>query len=137
MSYEKSCGAVVFRENKVREYLIIFNKKGNAVGHWGFPKGHVEKNETEIETAVREIFEETGLKPEFIEGFREMSRYSPKEGVDKEVVYFLAESKDDTVSIQESELSDYRWCVFDEACHLLTFDENILKSAENFLTLLS
>ena len=133
MSYEKSCGAVVFRKNEKREYLVIFNKKGNAVGHWGFPKGHVEGDETEHETARREIFEETGLHPDFVDGFRQVSRYSPKPGVEKDAVYFLAENKDGEVKIQASELSDYRWCGFDEACGLLTFDRKILEAAEEFL----
>ena len=134
MSYEKSCGAVVFRTANVREYLIIFNRKGNAVGHWGFPKGHVEQTETETETAKREIFEETGLKPNFVEGFREVTRYSPKAGVDKDAVYFLAESNGEEVTIQKSELADYRWCNFKDACELLTFDQKILKAAEKFLS---
>ena len=43
---EKSCGCIITKDNKV---LLIKQTKG----HWGFPKGHVEKNETEIETAIR------------------------------------------------------------------------------------
>ena len=46
------------------------------MGHWGFVKGHVEDNETEKETALRELKEETGLsKVEFIEGFKEKTHY--------------------------------------------------------------
>ena len=51
---EKSCGCIIINKNKV---LLIKQTKG----HWGFPKGHVEKDETEIETAIREVKEETGL----------------------------------------------------------------------------
>ena len=46
MKYEKSCGAVIFEGDKV---LVIQQVKG----HWGFPKGHVEDGETEVETAIR------------------------------------------------------------------------------------
>ena len=133
MIYEKSCGAIVFRKKETIEYLIILNKKGNAKGHWGFPKGHTEDGEGEHATAVREIFEETGLSPAFIDGFRTVSRYSPREGVLKEAVYFLAEASADDVKIQKSELADYRWCGFSDAEELLTFDKELLKEADDFL----
>jgi len=133
MKYEKSCGAVVFFRSAEPEYLIIFNKKGNAPGHWGFPKGHVEDNETEEETAMREIFEETGLKPVILKDFRNVSTYSPKEGVTKDSVYFLAESSSKAVTPQQSELADYKWCSFEEAEKLLTFDANILKNAKEHI----
>ena len=55
MKTEKACGAVI--ENEDGKILVIFQNNG----FWGFPKGHVEENETEAETAVREVFEETGL----------------------------------------------------------------------------
>ena len=133
MKYEKSCGAVIFSCSDKTEYLLIVNKKGDAPGHWGFPKGHTEAGETEDETAMREIFEETGLKPKLIRGFREVSNYSPKDGVIKDAVYFLAQSDDKNITIQESELAGYRWCGFEEACALVTFDEPILKKAKEFI----
>lgn len=133
MNYEKSCGAVViYRKNKLK-YLLIFNKKGNASGHWGFPKGHMEEGETELSTAKREIFEETGLSPEFIDSFRVVSHYCPRPGVEKDSVYFLAEATDDNVTIQASELADYRWCTFDKALDIITYDHEILKQAHDFL----
>ncbi|MDD6214217.1 MAG: NUDIX domain-containing protein [Firmicutes bacterium] len=134
MSYEKSCGAVLVRNNSGRtEYLLVLNQKGKAIGHWGFPKGHVEANETEHETAKREIFEETGIKAEFIDGFREVSTYSPEEGVTKDVVYFLANPVNDDITIQESEIADFLWCDFGTAQKTLTFDNDILKKANRFL----
>ena len=53
-----------------------------------FPKGHMEPGETEEETAKREIREETGLLVRLDPGFRRSVRYSPKPGVDKDVIYF-------------------------------------------------
>ena len=57
---EKSCGIVLFHSD---EFLIIQHsvKPNVTEGHWDFPKGHVEENETEFETAVRELKEETGI----------------------------------------------------------------------------
>ena len=64
---EKSCGAVVFTRLRDRiKYVIIRSKEGI----YGFPKGHVELRETETETALREGFEETGLRVSFMEGFK-------------------------------------------------------------------
>ena len=134
MSYEKSCGAIVFRiENEIK-YLIILNKKGDAEGHWGFPKGHVEKGETEPDTAKREIFEETGLTPFIDTRFRAISTYSPKPGIKKDAVYFLAKADiESRVKIQKSELAAFRWCSFGEACSLLTYDAELLKKADKYL----
>ena len=82
-NYEKSCGAVIFRQAPELEVLIIRQNQG----HWCFPKGHVEGNEDETETARREVKEETGLDIRFLGGFREETHYSPREGVEKDVVY--------------------------------------------------
>ena len=134
MKLEKSCGAVIFREEKgERQYLLILNRKGIAAGHWGFPKGHVEGAETEHETATREIFEETGLGVEFIDGFRRISSYMPRPNVLKDVIYFLARATTDAVHLQEAEVSDYQWCNFEEACSRLTFDKKLLEEAHDFM----
>ena len=132
MKYEKSCGAVIFRNNNgTREYFLIMNKKGNARGHWGFPKGHMEQGENEFETAAREIKEETGLSVVFIGGGREISSYSPRPGTHKDVVYFLATPKNDAyVRLQAEEVAEYRWCDLKEAKTLLTHDTAILEKME-------
>ena len=51
---EKACGCIIIENGKV---LLI----QQIEGHWGFPKGHMEDFETESETAIREVKEETGL----------------------------------------------------------------------------
>lgn len=55
MNNEKSCGTIILNENKI---LLIQQKKS---GNYGFPKGHMKNNETEIETAIRETKEETNI----------------------------------------------------------------------------
>ncbi|MEG2924609.1 MAG: NUDIX domain-containing protein, partial [Oscillospiraceae bacterium] len=51
MKKEKSCGVICFdlKEENPR-VLLIRHRFG---GHWAFPKGHVEKGETETDTALR------------------------------------------------------------------------------------
>ena len=84
MKYEKACGCVIIKEGKV---LLIKDNHGN----WGVPKGHVEKNETEIETAVRETKEETNIDVKIDESKRYVVEYKVGEDIFKTVVYFIAE----------------------------------------------
>ena len=80
---EKSCGCIIINKNKV---LLIKQTKG----HWGFPKGHVEKNETEIETAIREVKEETNLDVEIEANKRYTMEYVTDKVTLKKVVLFIA-----------------------------------------------
>ena len=91
MIYEKSCGAVIFREETSgQRHDVLYLIEEMQKGHFSLCKGHVEKNETEHQTAVREIGEETGLTVSFLNGFRETVSYAPAPGIRKDVVFFLA-----------------------------------------------
>ena len=128
MSYEKSCGAVIWKtENGEKKYLLVLNKKPGGAGHWGFPKGHREGSENEFQTATREILEETGLRVVFQGGKRAVATYSPKPGVTKDAVYFLAMAREGEVVLQQSEVAQHKWCTYAEAMTLLTHDQTILK----------
>lgn len=131
MKEEKSCGAVIFREEERREYLVIHSVKG----HWSLCKGHVEKNETEHETATREIREETGLSVEYVENFREVIRYSPYEGCMKDVVFFLGKVSGGTLTCQEEEVAEAKFLPYEAALARLTHesDREILQKAEKRL----
>ena len=133
MIKEKSCGAVIYRNvNGKRQYFLLLNKKNNAKGHWGFPKGHVEGTENEYETAAREVLEEAGLYIVFCGTDRVVSHYIPKPGIEKDAVYFLATLRNNQeVKLQKEEVAEYRWCTFSEARKLLTFDRDILEKFEN------
>lgn len=129
---EKSCGAVVHRERGgVREYLIIRHNGG----HWSFPKGHMENEENEVQTAMREIREETGLLTEIDTSFRSVVTYSPKNGVMKDVVFFLASVIGGTEHAQEEEIAQLEWLPYNDACATVTFptDTSVLEAAEEFL----
>lgn len=132
MRQEKSCGAVMFRERGgERLYLILTSTQG----HTTLCKGHVEGDETEHETAAREIFEETGLSVEFIHGFRRVITYSPVPDVMKDVVFFLARANGWDVACQPEEVADARFLPFDEALAALTHasDREVLQAADAFL----
>ena len=129
----KSSGAIVYKvEGNEIKYLLIMLIRGN----WGFPKGHFEGEETEKETAVREIFEETGLNVKFHDDFRETIQYFPAPFIFKTVIYFLAEAVTDNVKIQTDEVAEYRWATYDEAAKLITYrlQKKILKKANDMLS---
>lgn len=133
MNAEKSCGAVVFRQAETElEFLIIRHVNGN---HWAFPKGHVEKGESESETALREIEEETGLKVVLDTNFRETTSYSPTEGVIKEVVYFIAITDESSIQQQAEEVLAFEWLTYSDALKTLTFvnDQKLLTKALDYL----
>ena len=73
---EKSCGIILFHSD---EFLVIQHptESNDVKGHWDFPKGHVEDNETELETATRELQEETGIDNfKLIDNFRHKIIYN-------------------------------------------------------------
>lgn len=132
MKHEKSCGAVIFREDNTRRFYLILK---STQGHTTLCKGHVEKNETEHQTAAREIMEETGLTVDFIDGFREVITYSPFQNCTKDVVFFLARVTGGTLTCQPEEVVDARFLPFDGALAALTHasDKVILQEAHRFL----
>lgn len=134
MKQEKSCGAVIVtKETEEPKFLLIKHHNG---GHWAFPKGHVEGNETEEETALREIMEETHLTVELDTQFRHVVRYSPYEGTVKDVIYFMAYASEQEIHKQDEEVLDSSWSNFEEALALVTYenDRTILQAAKDYLT---
>lgn len=113
---EKSCGCIIIKNDKV---LLVYEKNRNF---WGFPKGHMEENETEIETAKREVKEEVGLDVEIDINKRYVLNYIIKDEIDKTTVLYVAAPKNENIKMQESEIEDIKWCNFDEALNMLTFD---------------
>ncbi len=132
--YETSCGAVVFtRRNGLIAYVIIQSLEG----YYGFPKGHMEGNETEAETALREIAEETGLKTRLLAGFRTVVEHPlpMKPDVIKRIVYFLAEYEGQEIQFQKEELMGASLMTAEEAMQAFQFENNrqVLREAEAFL----
>ena len=118
MKNEKACGAVIKKDQKI---LMVFQNNG----FWGFPKGHVEENETEIETARREILEETGVLVRINEKNRfEFSYDILDKNIHKIVVLFTAEVIDDSnFKKQDAEISELRWVDISEVEKMLTFED--------------
>lgn len=134
MKEEKSCGIIIFRRRGTRiEYLIL--EKINM--EYDFPKGHVENGEEDLETAKREVEEETGIKDiNIIEGFKETIDYkfnTEKGPVHKTVVMFLGEA-DQIVTIS-GEHRNFRWMDRDNAINIFKFSQQkyLIEKASEFL----
>ena len=114
---EKSCGCIIIKDQKV---LLVYEKNRNF---WGFPKGHMEDGETEIETALREVKEEVGLDVEIDKKRRYTLNYVINNEIDKTTVLYIAKAKNEKIIMQESEIENTKWCSFEEALNMLTFDD--------------
>lgn len=138
MTYEYSCGAVVFSRINGEPHYLLIRQNDQARGCHGFPKGHMEPGETKEQTALREIYEEVGLRVRLIEGFRAVEDYALPYPPDtrKQVTFFLAEYENQTVRIQESELTSSCLVPVEEALPLVEYEDSkqVLRDAHAFLT---
>lgn len=130
---EVSAGGIIFRRqpDKSARFLLI----RDPYEHWGFPKGHLEGEETPTEAAIRESAEETGLTDLVLHGpiriidwhFRFRGRY-----IHKFCHFFLLESPAADVICQAEEgITDFRWLTLEEALEALSYDNarGVLKRA--------
>ncbi len=127
--YEKTCGSIVFiRKNGVKYYLLVENDNG----HIGFPKGHIEFEETDTECAVREVFEETALNIEINPETRQEFTYKNPQGIIKNCVYYCSEFTEESIKLQEGEIIRCWLVPYSEAFTLLNYprDKVIFQKAE-------
>lgn len=132
--YQKSCGVVVFRtQGGKREYLCLLQ---NLSGTYSVPKGHIEAFETEKDCALRELFEETGIKTKLIDGFKAEINYTfhTRSGdKHKTLVLFLAEYNGE-LNIDHNEISSYLWLDAENAKQTLPKGcSKVIDDVEKFL----
>jgi|SRR3989338_6958912 len=135
MLKEKSCGIIIYRKSKDGiKYLLLHYEEG----HWDFPKGHQEKNETEQRAAERELKEETGIEDvEFVNDFKHNINYYFKRGDEtayKEVEFFLGRTQTEKIMLSDEHVG-YSWASYNNAVKRLTFEnaKELLSKANNFL----
>ncbi|MBO4865844.1 MAG: NUDIX domain-containing protein [Ruminococcus sp.] len=133
MVLEKSCGAIVYTiENEQIKYLIVEEISGSH----SFPKGHMENEETEEETALREIREETDLDVELFTAFRVSEQYDPAEktGVTKQVIYFLAKySGQKPRVVRPNEVRALISLRLEDALKIMEHEKEFLKQADDYI----
>lgn len=132
---ETSSGAILYN---IENETIIFLLLQYFQGHWDFPKGNKEKGESDIDTALREITEETGINDvTFLEGFKKEIFYKYKRNnhlISKKVVYFLAKSNSIDVALSSEHL-DFVWEPYEDALRKITYknSKEILSEGYKFL----
>ena len=119
----RAAGLIIFRRKcftERSEYLLLQTSYGKH--HWTPPKGHVDPGESDMETALRETEEESGLNRgslNVMESIRRTLNYEVR-GKAKTVIYWPAEVKDYNVQIRLSrEHQDFKWLTVESACELL------------------
>lgn len=121
----RACGCVPFMRTREREIVaLMILKRG---GYWEFPKGKQEEGESDEETALRELREETGLVGELTKEWSIDIRYHFTRGgvaIDKTVRYFLCRVPDASpVTPEAREVNDYAWLPLEDLSERATYPE--------------
>ena len=133
MQRRKSCGIVPVYQGDTRTEFLIIHQTNDI---WGFPKGGEEAGESEVDTARRELAEETNITDvEFLANTKIYERYDAiypdGQSYHKEVAYFVGIVSNQAVTLQEEEVQDYAWLPYEEALERLTFEntQKVLRQA--------
>jgi 8-oxo-dGTP pyrophosphatase MutT (NUDIX family) len=136
MKTEQSYGVVVVLKEEEYKFLLVF-QENPRIDNWSFPKGHQEEGETPMQTALRELEEETGIKKITLLDFPliheeyEITRNGEK--VLKFNDYFIGLVVDKNIKIQDGEIGDYKWADFNEAMETFNYEsrkETLVKANE-------
>lgn len=143
MIREKSVGLIIFRYNnrdKEIQYLVLYHRGT----YWNFPKGKVELGESEVETAKREVQEETGLKDiQIIKGWRQQTNFffkedraGQKELIKKDFILYLAKLPKGAEVKISGEHNGYAWLNYKVAGKYLKFKslKEIIKEADSYVS---
>lgn len=104
--FEKSCGVLPCRTvNGKREFLLVMESCSKC---WSLPKGHVEAGESDVQAALRELYEETGLTAALDVTRRASVSYPISDFARKEVVFFLGEISG-IPRVREGEIDSCKW----------------------------
>lgn len=133
-----SVGIILFRKtSKGINFLLVKHRQG----HWGFPKGHREKGERKIDTAKRELEEETGIKKPVLFNnkvlFTESYKIKKNGGVvTKRVDYYIASTDNRNIKYDGKEIINAKWFTLNKSAEKIKFLNTIriLKKAHKIIT---
>lgn len=122
MKTERSAGVLIYRLTRQGPKILVLHYDA---GHWDFPKGKLEAGETDIQAALREVVEETGITQVKIQpDWKETLHYMyTREGerISKTVVFFLGLTTQTTVRLSD-EHKAFAWLSPEKAIEQVTFD---------------
>ena len=128
MEREFSAGGVLVKRIKGRPHVAAIRPQGKPEGVWALPKGNLDPGERPAETAVREVWEETGVRGRLVEKLGDV-KYTYTRRSDLRVFkvvsfYLLTAGRGRIGEIEERmriEVADARWLPLDEAPRLLAY----------------
>jgi len=132
MKFELCSGAVLYTWiGSVLHYVLVREKSGNC----GLPKGHIEMGETKKEAALREIYEETGIRARLSGDFSATISYRLHNGNMKKVTYYIASFENQTPRSDPRECPEVYLLPYEEALKKLSYSsvKNVLCRANNYL----
>ena len=104
--FRKSCGVLPYRQvGDEREYLVVYEQFSQC---WSLPKGHMEAGETEEQTALRELFEETGLTAQLDTRRSAAIEYPISPIARNQVIFFLGRTSG-APRVRAGEIEGFRW----------------------------
>ncbi len=127
MNEERSAGGIVFCGQRV---LVLRNHRGEYI----FPKGHIDPGESQLQAALREVAEESGLTPQVICFLGDTSyhyRRPDNTSIPKRVSWYLMDTVEQQIRVDDYEINWGAFMSVDEAACLLThqLDRQLLLSA--------
>ena len=138
MLYEKSYGAVVYRQEKKKIFYLLLLYERDGKQYWDFPKGQTEAGESHVETMKREVKEETGISSiDVAEGFQENEHFFFRragELTSKDVTFYLCRTEQEKVRVS-FEHKDAKWYEYEDAIKIMKFknSKETLRKAHDFL----
>jgi 8-oxo-dGTP pyrophosphatase MutT (NUDIX family) len=136
MEHLYSAGVIVYDINEHNEPLYLLLKYG--AGHWDFAKGKIEKGESKIQAALRELQEEAGITAHLDDNFEETFSYIftdyNKQLTQKTVYFFIGSATSTSITLSHEHI-DYAWLPYKKALETLTFEnaKKVLKKAHAYL----
>jgi 8-oxo-dGTP pyrophosphatase MutT (NUDIX family) len=142
MEREFSAGGVLVKTIRGRPMVAAIRPQGKPAGVWALPKGNLDPGEKPEETALREVFEETGVQGQLVEKLGDVKyTYTRRDGerIFKIVSFYLLRAGRGRIGdIEERmrvEVADARWLPLDEAPRLLAYGgerEMVKKARDRF-----
>lgn len=129
LSKVAEAGGIVVKFDTETPHFLIIRAKKNPI-HWIFPKGHIEDGESAKDAAIREVREEAGIEATLIDLAGAIEFDYAGETIEVEF-YLLKYSR----TLGGGEQRESRWCTYEEALDLLSFDDakDLLRSSLKIL----
>jgi len=116
----------VLKEGDQWKVFLIHQIPRQGTLFWTLPKGHPEDGESHVQTALRELQEETGIVPDRLDDYKKFEQHytfkHEDQSIEKQVVYYLGYVSSTQYTVQIDEVKEAGWFTFDEASEKITHD---------------